>query len=80
MSESLNQSADKIDNTRYAIIELMDEHDIQANEALSLLSGMLVQFYRGLVENQSRDNFVSVMTQCYDVYDLIETEPEGSVH
>ena len=80
MSESLKQSAEKIDNTRYAIIEVMDEHDIQANEALSLLSGMLVQFYRELVENQSRDNFLSVMTQCYDVYDLIETESEGSVH
>ena len=78
--KEMEYAVKKIEATRHNIIELMAENDIEPNEALSLLSGMLVQFYCGLVEDASRDNFVGTMTECYDAFSLLSSEPEGSIH
>lgn len=79
-TEEMEHAVEKIEATRHSIIDLMAENDIEPNEALSLLSGMLIQFYCGLVEDASRDNFVGTITECYDAYTLLSSEPEGSIH
>ena len=75
----MEASVEKMDAARKDIIGLFIENDMEPNEALSLLSGMLVQIYYDMVENNSRENFVNIMGQCYDTFQLIEAEPEGTI-
>ena len=75
----IDASVEKMDAARKEIIGLFIEKSVDPQEALSLLSGMLVQIYFDMVENNSRDNFTNVMAQCYDAYHLMEAEPEGSI-
>ena len=75
-----SESIEKIDAVRKDIVNLFIENEVAPNEALSLLSGLLVHIYYDVVENNSRDNFTEVMTQCYDAFTLITEESEGSVH
>lgn len=76
----MEASVEKMDAARKDIIGLFIENEVDPQEALSLLSGMLVQIYYDMVENNSRENFTDVMTQCYDAFLLLNSEPEGSVH
>ena len=80
MTPEMEISVERIEATRRDMIDAMAENEIEAKEALSLLSGMLVQFYCELVENQSRENFISTMSQCFDAYQFITAEPEGGIH
>lgn len=75
----MEASIEKINAVRKEIIGLFIENEVDPQEALSLLSGMLVNIYHDVVENNSRDNFTGVMTQCYDAFVLINSEPEGSI-
>lgn len=75
----IDASIEKIDSVRKEIIGLFIENEVDPQEALSLLSGMLVNIYHDVVENNSRDNFTNVMTQCYDAFVLISSEPEGTI-
>ena len=75
----VDASIEKIDSVRKDIIGLFIENNMEPNEALSLLSGMLVQIYYDMVENNSRDNFTDIMSQCYDAFVLINSEPEGTI-
>ena len=75
----MDASLEKMDATRKELIGLFIENNVDPQEALSLLSGMLIQIYFDMVENNSRDNFTNVMAQCYDAYHLMESEPEGTI-
>ena len=75
----MEASVEKMDATRKEIIGLFIENNMEPNEALSLLSGMLVQIYYDMVENTSRDHFTDMMTLCYDAFLLINSEPEGTI-
>ena len=75
----MEASVEKMDATRKEIIGLFIENEMEPNEALSLLSGMLVQIYYDMVDNNSRENFTDVMTQCYDAFLLLNSEPEGTI-
>lgn len=74
------KSLKKIETTRNEILDLFTKNDIEANEALSLISGLLIQFYCGLVENESKENFIRVLEQCYDAYQLLHDDDEETVH
>lgn len=74
------KSIEKIESTRRDILDLLMKNDIEANEALSLMTGMLIQFYCGLVENVSRDNFIGTLTQCYDAFQSLHGDEEETVH
>lgn len=75
----MEASVEKMDAARKDIIGLFIENEVDPQEALSLLSGMLVQIYYDMVENNSRENFTDVMAQCYDAFLLINSEPEGTI-
>ena len=77
--EKLEQAVERINVTRREIIDAMDENGIAPNEALSLLSGMLVEFYSEMVVDANREDFISTLGQCFDTYTLLNAEPEGSV-
>ena len=74
------KSIEKIESTRRDILDLLMKNDIEANEALSLISGMLIQFYCGLVENESKESFLNTLEQCYDAYQLLHGSDEETVH
>lgn len=78
-AEEIHDVVERMEATRCDMIEAMAENEIEPNEVLSLLSGMLIQFYCELVEDPSRDNFVNTLTQCFDAYTLLHAEPKGSV-
>lgn len=73
-------SVEKIATTRQEILRILLENDIEANEALSLMSGMLIEFYDGLVEDATKQRFLKTIGECYDSFLLIRTPAEGSVH
>ncbi len=75
----VDASIEKMESVRKDIMGLCIENNMEPNEALSLLSGMLVQIYYDMVENNSRDNFTDIMSQCYDAFVLINSEPEGTI-
>lgn len=74
------KSLKKIEATRRDILDLFSKNDIEANEALSLISGLLIQFYCGLVEGESREDFVRILLQCYDAHQLLHDDDEETVH
>lgn len=75
---------EKIESTRNEILDLFTKNNIEANEALSLMTGMLIQFYCELVENESKESFLSTLEQCYDAYQLLhdddDDDDEETVH
>ena len=75
-----DESVEKLESVRRELVDLFIKHEIDPQEALSLLSGFLVQIYQDVVENNSRENFTDVMTQCYDAFTLIAAETDGGVH
>lgn len=78
--KEIAKSIKKIETTRNEILDLFTKNDIEANEALSLISGMLIQFYCGLVENESKENFMHTLEQCYDAFQLLHGSDEETVH
>ena len=78
--KDVEASMEKIEAARKGVIELFIENEMEPNEALTLLTGLLTQIYFDMVQNNSRENFVNVIGQCYDSFLLLNAEPEGSVH
>lgn len=76
----MQHSVEKIATARQEILQMLFDNDVEANEALSLLSGMLIEFYDGLVEDATKQRFLKTIGECYDSFLLIRTPGEGSVH
>lgn len=79
----LEKKLDKIEAARVGILdtfmELM-EHRILPNEALTCLAELLIQIYVEMVTDKSKENFVAIMDQCFDAYELTSsTEGLGSI-
>ena len=75
----IEETAERLTNVRKDLFASMHENDIEPNEALTLLTSVLIQIYDNFVENSSRKNLIDVMGQCYDTYQLLNAEPEGGV-
>lgn len=71
---------EKIEAMRTGVIDVLADNRATPEEAMTLLSGLLLMVYHQVVNDKSRENFVNVMTQCYDTLVLMTEEPEGSVH
>jgi hypothetical protein len=80
MIENAEEVVERLDNVRSDLFFSMRENDLQPNEALTLLTSILVQIYDNFVENNSRENLIEVMGLCYDAYVLLNAEPEGGIH
>lgn len=80
MIENAEEVVERLDNVRSDLFFSMKENELQPNEALTLLTSVLVQIYENFVENNSKENLLDVMGQCYDAYVLLNAEPEGGIH
>ena len=78
--KDIEASLEKIESTRRGVIGLFIENDMEPNEALTLLTGLLTQIYHDVVADRSRENFTSTIGQCYDAFLLLNSETDGSVH
>ena len=78
--KDVEASMEKIEAARKGVIGLFIENEMEPNEALTLLTGLLTQIYFDMVQNNTRENFVNTIGQCYDAFLLLNAEPEGSVH
>lgn len=72
-------NVDKIEEGRLAILNMLMANEFEADEALTMLSGMLVQFYVGLVQDQTREKFVDTLGQVYDTFELLSKDAHGSI-
>ena len=77
--KDIEASLEKLEATRKGVIGLFIENEMEPNEALTLLTGLLTQVYFDMVENNSRENFVNIIGQCYDAFLLMDAEPEGGI-
>ena len=78
--KDVGESLGRIESARKDVIGSFIENELEPNEALTLLTGLLTQIYFDMVQNNSRENFVNIIGQCYDSFLLLNAEPEGSVH
>ena len=79
MTKDMEAVYDKLDAVRRDLLHSMAENELEPNEALTLLTSVLIQIYGTFVENNSRENFVNILGQSYDTYALITAKPEGSI-
>ena len=79
MTEDREHVIRKLDAVRRDLLHSMAEHDVEAHEALALLTSMLTQVYCGFVENPSREHFTDALGESYDTYVLLNAEPQGSI-
>jgi hypothetical protein len=78
-TQDMENLSDRLDNVRVDLFSSMSENELRPNEALTLLTSVLVQIFTEFAENNTRQNFTDVLGRCYDAYALVKAEPQGSV-
>jgi hypothetical protein len=79
MKSDLDSVVDRLDNVRVDLFASMSENELKPNEALTFLTSVLVQVFSEFADDNSREHFNAIMSQCYDAYTLIKAEPEGGI-
>ena len=73
----LEKKLDKIEAARVGILDTFIEHQMNPDEALTCLSGLLIQIYIEMVTDKRKEKFVEIMGQCFDAY--LETKQEETM-
>ena len=64
----IEKRIEAIEAARVGVLDTFIENKIGPEEAMTLLTSLLVTIYEKMAENNDRDNFTNVMGQCYDAY------------
>jgi len=76
----LEKYLDKLKAARVGILDTFIEHQMNPDEALTCLSGLMIQIYVEMVTDKSKEKFIDIMGQCFDAYELTSsTEGLGSI-
>ena len=73
---NLEKRLDTIEAARIGILDTFVDNRVGPEEALTCLTGLLVQVYVQMVNDNSRENFLNIMGQCYDAYGEIVNNKE----
>lgn len=69
----LETRLNQIETARVGILDTFIENKIQPDEAMTCLTGLLIQVFKGMVRNNDRETFLHIMGQCFDAHDDVMT-------